>query len=256
MDRREFLKKSGEMTLAAGVTARLWGAAPFVLPRTTDGEKRERVGVCSWSLHGYFLQTRPKDFKWPGNMLDLRQYPELIADKYHVHNFELVSTHFESTSPAYIHDLKAAVAKARGRVTNLPVDYDSDWKGKGLCDPEEAQWRREIEERKKWIDIARDLGAECIRPNPGGTVKMTDLSRPIAAYKELGEYGKSKGIKVLIENHGNVAAKAENIVTIIKSLERIGRALCRISAISRKSSGTRGLNSCFPMPTRYAMRAD
>ena len=45
---------------------------------------------------------------------------------------------------------------------------------------------------------------------------MTDMSRPIAAYKELGEYGKAKGVRVLIENHGNVAGKAENIVAIIK----------------------------------------
>jgi sugar phosphate isomerase/epimerase len=51
---------------------------------------------------------------------------------------------------------------------------------------------------------------------PGGTAKTTDLSRPIAAYHELGEYGRTKGVKVLIENHGNVAGKAENIVAIIK----------------------------------------
>ena len=159
----------------------------------------------------------PKNFKWPGNMLDLREYPELLADKFHVHNFELCNSHFESTSPAYLKDLKAAVAKAHGRVTNMPVDYDSDWKGVGLCDPDDAQWRQEIAERKKWIDVAAELGAESIRPNPGGTVKMTDFSRPIAAYKELAEYGKAKGVRVLIENHGNVAAKAENIVTIIKA---------------------------------------
>lgn len=45
---------------------------------------------------------------------------------------------------------------------------------------------------------------------------MTDFSRPIAAYKELAAYGKSKGVKVLIENHGKVAAKAQNIVAVIR----------------------------------------
>jgi len=183
---------------------------------TTDAEKRKRLGVCSWSLHGYFPRTRPKDFKWPGEILDLRQYPELIADKYHVFNFELCNSHFESTAPSYLKDLKAAVEKAHGRVTNIPVDYPADWQGKGLCDPDEAQWRQEIEERKKWIDIAAELGALSIRPNPGGTVKMTDLRRPIAAYKELGEYGRSKGVRVLIENHGGVASTATNIVAICK----------------------------------------
>lgn len=221
MDRRNFLKQSAGMALGSSMVPRARGAGPIIpAGKKSERDKRKLIGVCSWSLHGYFAETRPKDFKWAGEMLDLLKYPELIADKYHVHNFELVNSHFESTSPAYLRDLRTAVKKAHGRVTNIPVDYDVDWEGKGLCDPDDVQWRREIEKRTKWIDIARELDAESIRPNPGGTVQMTDLNRPIAAYRALGEYGKSKGIKVLIENHGNVAAKAGNIVDIIKAAGR------------------------------------
>jgi sugar phosphate isomerase/epimerase len=214
MDRRKFLETTASGALAAGVVHQLgWAAGRGTL---TDAEKAQRLGVCSWSLHNYFPKTRDRNFKGTGKMLDLREYPGLIVDKYKVHNFELCNTHFDSTEPAYLKDLKAAVAKVHGRVVNMPVDYDADWQGVGLCDPNDVQWRQEIAERKKWIDIAAEIGALAIRPNPGGTVKMTDLSRATAAYKELGEYGKSKGVKVLIENHGNVAAKAENIVAIVK----------------------------------------
>lgn len=219
MRRRDFLAR-----LAAGVTtARLAGgdgplgvAAPAHASRSSSNEKRQRIAVTTWSLHGYFQKTRPRNFKWPGKMLDLREFPELVVDKYHVHNLELVNNHFESTEPSYLNDLKAALKKVHGRVVNIPVDYPADWQGKGLCDPDDVQWRRELEDRKKWIDIAAGLGALAIRPNPGGTLQMTDFSRPIAAYKELGAYGKTKGVKVLIENHGAVAAKAENIVAIVK----------------------------------------
>jgi sugar phosphate isomerase/epimerase len=218
MNRRNFLQQSASGIFAAGLSARLGDArTPAPPDKTRDAAKLKRIGVCSWSHHNYFAQTRDNKFQGAGKMLDLREYPELIADKYHVHNLELCSTHFESTDASYIKDLKVAVAKAHGRITNMPVDFDADWSGKGLCDPDDAQWRREIDGRKKWIDIAAELGAQSIRPNPGGTKEMTDLSRPIAAYKELAAYGKSKGVKVLIENHGNVAATAENIVAIIKA---------------------------------------
>jgi sugar phosphate isomerase/epimerase len=214
MDRRKFLETTASGALAAGVVRKLgWAAGGGTL---TDAEKAQRLGVCSWSLHNYFPKTRDRDFQGTGKMLDLREYPGLIVDQYKVHNFELCNTHFDSTEPSYLKDLKAAVEKVHGRVVNMPVDYDADWRGVGLCDPDDAQWRQEIAERKKWIDIAAEIGALAIRPNPGGTVKMTDLSRATAAYKELGEYGKSKGVKVLIENHGNVAAKAENIVAIVQ----------------------------------------
>lgn len=217
MNRRTFLEVTASGMLATGMAPKLgWSAAGKAGRAMSDEEKRQRLGVCSWSLHGYFPKTRPKDFKWPGKMLDLREYPELMADRYHVHNLELCNTHFESTEASYLKDLKAAIQKTHSRVTNMPVDYDADWQGTGLCDPNEKQWQWEIAERKKWMDIAAQLGAQSIRPNPGGTQQMTDLSRPIAAYKQLGEYGKSKGVKVLIENHGKVAGKAENIVAIIK----------------------------------------
>jgi len=216
MNRRKFLQDSAASALAAGLASKLGWAQSSPGGGSADTTKRERIAVSTWSFHSYFPQTREKDFKWPGKILDLREFPELIADKYHVHSLELCNAHFESTDPSYINDIKAALAKAHSRVVNMPVDYESDWRGKGLCDPDDKPWRWEIAERKKWIDIAAELGAQSIRPNPGGTVKMTDLSRPIAAYRELGEYGKSKGVKVLIENHGNVAAKAENIVAIIK----------------------------------------
>ncbi len=216
MNRRRFLGQSAAGALACGLGTKLGWARSSPGGGSSEAETRKRLGVCSWSHHGFFPRTRPKDFKWPGEMLDLRRYPELLVDRYKVHNFELCNTHFESSEPSYVRDLKAAIRKVHGTVFSMPVDYEADWQGKGLCDTDDAQWKREIEERKKWIDIAAELGAQAIRPNPGGTVETTDLSRAIAAYKALGEYGKSKGVKVLIENHGMVAGKAENIVAIIK----------------------------------------
>jgi hypothetical protein len=203
--------------LAAGMAPHFyWARAAGDEATSVPPLKLGRIAVTTWSLHQLFSQTRDADSRVQGEMLDLRKFPELVADKFHVHNLELCSVHFAATEPSYLSDLKANLAKAHARVINMPVDYPHDWDGKGLCDPDEKQWRWEIAERKKWIDIAAQLGAKSIRPNPGGTARMTDLSRPIAAYKELGEYGKSKGMKVIIENHGNVAGKAENIAAIIK----------------------------------------
>jgi len=215
--RRTFVRDAAFGVVAAGVASR------FDPTRAEGGEAKApgadplgRVAVTTWSLHAFFPQTKEEGLAGPGKMLDLRAFPELVADRYHVHNLELCSVHFESTEASYLRDLQEKLAKAHARVVNMPVDYPHDWDGKGLCDADDKQWRWEIAERKKWIDVAATLGSKAIRPNPGGTARMTDMSRPIAAYKELGEYGRSKGVRVLIENHGNVAGKAENIVAIIE----------------------------------------
>jgi len=211
------MRDAGAGALAAGVTSRFdLARAAGDEPNLSAADKLGRIAVTTWSLHAFFPQTKEEGFSAQGKMLDLRSFPELVADRYHVHNLELCSVHFESTDASYLRDLKERLSKAHARVINMPVDYPHDWDGKGLCDPDDKQWRWEIAERQKWIDVASELGAKAIRPNPGGTARMTDMSRPIAAYKELGEYGKPKGVRVLIENHGNVAGKAENIVAIIK----------------------------------------
>jgi len=213
--RRTFIQDVAAGVLAAGASSGLGGApAAGEEARGVGTDRLGRIAVTTWSLHAFFPQTKEKDV--PGKELDLRSFPALVAELYHVHNLELCSVHFESTDASYLRDLKAKLASAHARVVNMPVDYPHDWDGKGLCDPDEKQWRWEIAERKRWIDVAAEIGSQAIRPNPGGTAKTTDLSRPVAAYRELGEYGKSKGVRVLIENHGNVAGKAENIVAIIK----------------------------------------
>jgi sugar phosphate isomerase/epimerase len=50
------------------------------------------------------------------------------------------------------------------------------------------------------------------------------LSRFIAACEELGEYGKAKGVRVLIENHGKAPGEVEDTVPIIKGAGP--RSLC------------------------------
>ena len=214
MKRREFIRDAAVGAAAGAVASRLGRAPVAADDKGPSSEALRRIAVTTWSLHAFFPQTKEKDVS--GEPLELRRFPELVADRYHVHNLELCSVHFESTSAAYLREIKEKLARAQARVVNMPVDYEHDWDGRGLCDADEKQWRWEIAERKKWIDIAAELGSQAIRPNPGGTSKTTDLSRPIAAYKELGEYGRAKGVRVLIENHGNVAGKAANIVAIIK----------------------------------------
>ncbi|HXY41044.1 MAG TPA: TIM barrel protein [Vicinamibacteria bacterium] len=214
MKRRHFIAEAAVAATAGTVLSRLGRAHASTEAKAPAADALQRIAVTTWSLHAFFPQTKEKELS--GEPIDLRRFPELVADRYHVHNLELCSVHFESTGAAYLRELKDSLARAHARVVNMPVDYEHDWDGRGLCDADEKQWRSEIAERKKWIDIAAELGSQAIRPNPGGTAKTTDLSRPIAAYKELGEYGRAKGVRVLIENHGNVAGKAANIVAIIK----------------------------------------
>src|SRR5690242_12047127 len=100
MHRRDFLLRS---------TAAL-GAAAFVRADSTSAgsAKMARIGISTWSFHNQFSNTRDDDAPpMKGAPLQALDYPEMIADRYHIHQMEIVAPHFASMEPSYLRDLKS-----------------------------------------------------------------------------------------------------------------------------------------------------
>lgn len=72
--------------------------------------------------------------------------------------------------------------------------------------PDEAVRRRNVDEAKRWIELAHDTGAwgVKVRPNgmPGGVPPETTVARIAECLRELGEYGAGRGVEIWMEVHG------------------------------------------------------
>jgi hypothetical protein len=261
MNRRDFLARLSATCLASGDVGGAPGSA--FGQRTTSATtarrrartraarkphnaKLDRVGISTWSFHNYFQATREPDSKLTGQMLALLDFPEMIADQYDVHNLEFVAPHFASIEPAYLQEIKSKLVVAHSRLINIPVDIKEIWNEGGLSDPTAEVRDAAIEASKKWIDIAKTLGARSVRCDPG-KVNPDDLALTVDSYKRLVAYGKPKGIYVIIENHGEIADHAELLVRIFKGVgsEFIG-ALPDFGNFSDEASRVRGLTLLFP----------
>lgn len=220
MIRRDFLTRLTGGTVVAGalrsgdlLKATTRGAAP-----QAGDDKLQRVAISTWSLHNFFASTREDEFKLPGKMLDLLEVPQLIADKFKVHNIEICVPHFASSEAVYLQELKKRLAKSGTRVVNMPVDIDEiGYKG-GLSDPDKSVRTSAINASKKWIDVAAAIGSAAVRCDPG-TLNSKDLAPTVESYKALSDYGKSKGVHVVIENHGGVGSEhPEELVNLFKGV--------------------------------------
>src|SRR5260221_4729420 len=76
-----------------------------------------RVCVSSWSFHTLFETDRNNPAKV---LMDVRDFPEMIADRYHVHNVDIILTHLLDAGPALVRDFKARLQTARSRLVNMP----------------------------------------------------------------------------------------------------------------------------------------
>lgn len=237
MNRRTFLIQSSAGALT-GVTAAGARAQPT---RPSD-----RIGISSWSFHNFFSSTLDEKLPKLKKSWDLREFPEMIADRYHVHQLEMVAPHFESTKLSYLRDVKGRLERARSHLVNIPVDIRELWTKGGLSDPDPKVRETAITACTKWIDIARELGAKSVRCDPGA-MNRADLSATISSYKKLAAYAGAKGLYVIIENHGGVGSEhPEDLVKVFQAVGEHCGALPDMGNFPDEATRERGLPLLYP----------
>jgi len=122
---------------------------------------------------------------------------QMLADRYGVHNVEMQHAHFPATDAAYLKDFRERLAKTKSQVTNINLEFGPQ----NISAPDPALRQQAIDRTREWIDHAVALGCPRIMINQGQpTQENKEIA--IAALKAMGDYGKSKNIKVAMENRG------------------------------------------------------
>jgi sugar phosphate isomerase/epimerase len=230
MQRRTFLIQS----LAAGLSAQ------------TPAGLSDRIGISSWSFHNFFSTTLDEKLPKLTKSWDLRDFPEMIADRYRVHQLEMVAPHFESTKLSYVREVKSRLARAHSHLVNIPVDIDELGVKGGLSDPDPKIRETAISACTKWMDIAQELGAKSVRCDPG-EMNRADLSNTIGSYKKLAAYAGSKNLYVIIENHGGVGSEhPEDLVKVFQAVGEHCGALPDMGNFPDEATRQRGLPLLYP----------
>jgi sugar phosphate isomerase/epimerase len=203
--------------------------------------KLQRVCVSTWSFHTFF-ETDPDN---PSKVLmDIRDFPEMVADRYHVHTVEIVLPHLRPAEPTLIKDLKARLEKAHSRVVNMPLDFGVLWNKPAISSTDPAEREAALGMYRKGIDTAHEVGSPTVRCDPG-VVNLEDPSLTIDAYRQLASYARAKGIKVVVENHGQIAKHPDVLVTILKAAG-VG-SLPDFGNFPDEETRERGLRALFPI---------
>ncbi len=237
MNRRTFFIRS-----SVGLTAAIGRSAHAQMSATPS----DRIGISSWSFHNFFSTTLDEKLPPLSKSWDIREFPAMIADRYHVHQLEMVAPHFESTKPSYVREVKNRLDRAHSHLVNIPVDIKELALKGGLSDPDPKVRETAIAACTKWIDIAHELGAKSVRCDPG-EMNRADLSNTISSYKKMASYAASKGLYVIIENHGGVGSEhPEDLVKVFKAAGDHCGALPDMGNFPDEATRERGLPLLYP----------
>jgi len=200
MKRRHFIQSTG---VAAGTML----AAPSIFTTCTEGNHMDRIGLTTVTFRKRFLSTNPDA---SGDLLTLEKIPEFYQDRFGIYQCEFWSEHFESRSPSYLKDLKAALDLNHCTLINIQADTP----GSDMSNPESSNATLAVQDIKEWIDVGVALGSKMVR----GSFMQHSLEVGIKSTKELVKYANSKGITLLCENHFDLMSIPENHVKVAQEI--------------------------------------
>lgn len=201
MNRRNFVKKSS-FSGAALV------ASPYFFTGMANTNKMDRIGLTTVIFRNRFKETCPKNVGIT-NELTLSSVPEFFVDRFNVHNVEVWAKHFESTEKSYLSDFKKALKKNKCKLIDIQAEGKFD-----ISDTNEENRQKGVDIMKEWIDICAFFQTPFIRIRP----MQKSYDKAVESLKVLAEYGKPKGVKILVENHMDLFSNPTNHVNVINDV--------------------------------------
>lgn len=187
------------------------GAAVAALPRLASaGEKVVpfRISLAEWSLH---RAIRGGDLK----NLD---FARVSQEEFGIDAVEYVSQLWEDKQAGaeYVAQVKKAAADAGVRNVLIMVDAEG-----ALGDADDAKRTQAIDNHKKWLDAAKELGCHAIRVNAQSSGSYAEqLALAADGLGRLGEIADQYGLNVLVENHGGLSSNGGWLSGVMR---RVGR---------------------------------
>jgi sugar phosphate isomerase/epimerase len=186
------------------------------------------ISLAQWSLHKTYFGGSINDWNEFGRLLkespdellqgdiDPKDFPS-VAKSYGIDCIELVNTFYfsKANDQAYWDEFKKLCEKEGVKVGLIMCDALGDL---GNSDP--AARQEAVENHYPWVDIAQFLGAKSIRVNAAGQGSEEEVAaNAVDGLSKLGEYGASKGINIIVENHGGYSSDGQWLSGV---MEKVG----------------------------------
>jgi sugar phosphate isomerase/epimerase len=195
-NRRDFLKT----TLAASAGTML--VSP-TLAGMAAKKSPYKISLAEWSLHKTLFANEMTNLQFP-----------VVAREMGIMGVEYVNQFFKDKAKdeKYLAELKK-ICKNEG-VESVLIMCD----GEGMVGhPEKEERIKTVENHKKWVDAAAFLGCHSIRVNAGSKGTFEEQQKLAAdGLHMLGEYGDTKKINVIVENHGGLSSNGDWLAGVMK----------------------------------------
>jgi L-ribulose-5-phosphate 3-epimerase len=197
--RREFLSGAGGAAAAVALT----GAAAWPRLIAPGADPLFKISLAQWSFHKA-LQSKQMDH------LDFAK----AARSFDIDAVEYVNTFFKdkATNARYLARMNRRAADNGVFQHLIMIDVEG-----ALGDPDPRKRSKAVHNHRKWVDAARTLGCITIRVNADSEGPPEEQQKLVAdGLRRLTEYGASRNINVIVENHGGLSSHGDWLAGVMK----------------------------------------
>lgn len=198
MNRKEFIKISALSALGLSLNPHYLFASKPIIPK---------ISLAQWSLHKAL---------YSGEMTTL-DFPKITRDKFDLDAIEYVNQFFpdKAKDKEFIKELNLRCSDNGVKSLLIMVDNEGE-----LSNISKEERDKAVENHKKWIEMAAELGCHSIRVNLHGAKTEEDwIEASIDSLGRLAEFGKENKINVLVENHGQWSSKGYLVAKVIQKID-------------------------------------
>lgn len=206
LSRREAIKVAG---VGAGV---LLAGGPLALGALKQAETAPlKISLAQWSLHKLLF----------GGELDHLDFAT-EAKKMGFGAVEYVNSFFKdkATDAAYLKQMNTRAADAG--VEQLLIMCDGEG---NLGEADDAARGRAVENHRKWLDAAKELGCHSIRVNAASSGSWDEQrDRAADGLRRLCDLAEPLDLHVLVENHGGLSSNGKWLAEVMRAVDhpRVG----------------------------------
>jgi len=213
--RRSFLKRAG------AAVAGLGGALPFVSRDAVARAANQSTSAASPPPFHLGLVTYELAKDWDIDTIIKN------CEATSFEGVELRTTHKHGVEPSISADRRAEVRKrfadSRVRLVSLgsTCEYES---------PDQSAVQHNIEETRRFCQLAHDVGAMGVKVRPNGFPRNSDHARVLEqighALAECGNIARDQGVEIWLEVHGTETERPENIHRIMEVANHPAVGIC------------------------------
>ena len=206
-NRREFLKATAATSFAISSGLSL-AYGQEETPKSEEADPSEelfKISLAQWSIHKAIGAGKIK--AW--------EFAEFAKEKCGIDAIELVNTFHRNSmkNKKYIGDLSKRAQDVG--VEHILIMCDGEGK---IGDPDKSARTKTVDNHKKWVEAARDLGCHAIRVNAQSDGSAEEQRKLVAdGLHQLGAFAKDIGINVIVENHGGLSSRGRWLADTIKA---------------------------------------